>query len=177
MILCLWSQSPQAGQFNSYLEMLFVGVRSQLLLVSIPSSGSIQFLLKQVEICLFHKKGSQSPQAGQFNSYREKLINRIVYEFNVSIPSSGSIQFLRFRYKKSKEQYDYVSIPSSGSIQFLLNHQYFRSGNMNYRLNPLKRVNSILTMTKFKPLSDSNKRKVSIPSSGSIQFLRVLHFI
>ncbi len=64
------SQSPQAGQFNSYelndIEDLFLAIR----LVSIPSSGSIQFL------------------HGTIIGYPDELLK-------VSIPSSGSIQFLR----------------------------------------------------------------------------------
>jgi len=66
----------------------------------------------------------------------------------VSIPSSGSIQFLLTDREDSKtETYSRVSIPSSGSIQFL---RLFRASLPNLAsasLNPLKRVNSILTVT------------------------------
>ncbi len=68
------------------------------------------------------KSESQSPQTGQFNSY------------------------------KPKNLVDY------GSIQI-------------YRLNPLKRVNSILTSQKIWWIMDQSKSIVSIPSNGSIQFL------
>ena len=65
----------------------------------------------------------------------------------VSIPSSGSIQFLLTDREDSKtETYSRVSIPSSGSIQFL---RLFRASLPNLAsasLNPLKRVNSILTL-------------------------------
>ncbi len=61
---------------------------------------------------------SQSPQAGQFNSYK--------YSWNpkkkvspVSIPSSGSIQFLPKGTEDEMMELGWVSIPSSGSIQFL----------------------------------------------------------
>ena len=88
---------------------------------------------------------SQSPQAGQFNSYQKAQLREDI-EFMVSIPSSGSIQFL----------------PTSESR--------FNSSTLT-RLNPLKRVNSILT--KFNGDWAINcMRIVSIPSSGSIQFLR-----
>ena len=87
------SQSPQAGQFNSYGEQRRI-LRKRIL-VSIPSSGSIQFLLSEtisvpsdrrpvsipssgsIQFLLITENGnypikdymSQSPQAGQFNSY------------------------------------------------------------------------------------------------------------
>jgi len=112
------SQSPQAGQFNSYLtELRRSQVRSQ---VSIPSSGSIQFLQTATELVALaesvsipssgsiqflrycsvgfgvHGLESQSPQAGQFNSYVElSLLPELTELRKVSIPSSGSIQFLR----------------------------------------------------------------------------------
>jgi len=88
------SQSPQAGQFNSYpsiarrnqrnvkglnplkrvnsiLTKVVGRQRSEtFLFVSIPSSGSIQFLPGGIAMFVqLTKKGSQSPQAGQFNSY------------------------------------------------------------------------------------------------------------
>ncbi len=65
---------------------------------------------------------SQSPQTGQFNSYVEDGLKSIVkYGMLVSIPSNGSIQFLR----------------RSSIILIYLN---------SLSLNPLKRVNSILTI-------------------------------
>ena len=39
------SQSPQAGQFNSYTDSSFEVSDGEAYKVSIPSSGSIQFLL------------------------------------------------------------------------------------------------------------------------------------
>ena len=66
---------------------------------------------------------SQSPQAGQFNSY---FVGDLIEEGLQSI----------------------------------------------YRLNPLKRVNSILTTELRKTQVKSQLALVSIPSSGSIQFLR-----
>ncbi len=66
------SQSPQAGQFNSYNQIILKHTWS-LWQVSIPSSGSIQFLPKWVERRQKKlEKKSQSPQAGQFNSYKMK---------------------------------------------------------------------------------------------------------
>jgi len=99
-----WSQSPQAGQFNSYSRENSQP-KQELPRVSIPSSGSIQFLhilkclfpreinyiglnpLKRVNSILtfkgvnneelVSKVESQSPQAGQFNSYQIEF-NQIV---------------------------------------------------------------------------------------------------
>jgi len=90
------SQSPQAGQFNSY---------------------GIGHAFNQANILAW----SQSPQAGQFNSYDKRVK---VEELNL----------------------DSVSIPSSGSIQFLPFILMFYLINC-LSLNPLKRVNSILTLT------------------------------
>ena len=67
------SQSPQAGQFNSYLKAIYLLLEGLLEIVSIPSSGSIQFLLCKFQTPSYIQRGakkSQSPQAGQFNSYR-----------------------------------------------------------------------------------------------------------
>jgi len=86
------SQSPQTGQFNSYTEI--VSERGNVLLVSIPSNGSIQFLPSEQKEDMIEKGWvsipsngsiqflpcwgtddyderieSQSPQTGQFNSY------------------------------------------------------------------------------------------------------------
>jgi len=140
--------------------------------VSIPSSGSIQFLPGRIVLFTWVDRiESQSPQAGQFNSYRQIKRRKKWKLISVSIPSSGSIQFLPW-YQSAKvnlskrgrsqspqagqfnsyfggsQSYccklNGVSIPSSGSIQFLLKHA--------------------LTLSFFKV-------RVSIPSSGSIQFL------
>ena len=106
----LKSQSPQAGQFNSYIQMIY-RLLVEDLVVSIPSSGSIQFLpasdytflnrnvcyclnpLKRVNSILtrntiqinIRNLKSQSPQAGQFNSYKEEfyqLISEFIYGLN-----------------------------------------------------------------------------------------------
>jgi len=63
----------------------------------------------------------------------------------VSIPSNGSIQFLHCGFQKRwKLKWYRVSIPSNGSIQFLRLVQ-LSWRNLDLSLNPLKRVNSILT--------------------------------
>jgi len=63
---------------------------------------------------------SQSPQTGQFNSY---------IDFEISLI----------------EVDNFVSIPSNGSIQFLHISGYTVPIGKYEGLNPLKRVNSILT--------------------------------
>ena len=62
-----------------------------------------------------------------------------------------------------------VSIPSNGSIQFLREIKMDIIDKIKRGLNPLKRVNSILTGfgVPIEVLEDF----VSIPSNGSIQFL------
>ena len=189
------SQSPQAGQFNSYWCHPFW-----------PMGGGIESLnpLKRVNSILTRLTfstdevlfiESQSPQAGQFNSYKERWIKQIKRKLIVSIPSSGSIQFLQKQWKMGLSLLE-VSIPSSGSIQFLLSLRVWKiceeynvsipsSGSIQFlqpnhsetylepvaSLNPLKRVNSILTQMGRKTAEKIGK-KVSIPSSGSIQFLQ-----
>ncbi len=163
------SQSPQAGQFNSYdvvfiydtssgislnplkrVNSILTSQRSIMFpthsIVSIPSSGSIQFLQIKPDSC---------PS---------------LTFWKVSIPSSGSIQFLhRLDGREHRARDSIVSIPSSGSIQFLqcITMLFF---NLYIGLNPLKRVNSILTPA-FVAMT-SGGIWVSIPSSGSIQFLQ-----
>ena len=87
---------------------------------------------------------SQSPQTGQFNSYESMTGSNKMADIKVSIPSNGSIQFLR---EKNEGQYFYCIVC----------------------LNPLKRVNSILT--ELSSLPELTELRVSIPSNGSIQFL------
>ena len=65
------SQSPQAGQFNSY--KFVPDIIEYEIDVSIPSSGSIQFLLRNLPSMDMTNEESQSPQAGQFNSYVLKV--------------------------------------------------------------------------------------------------------
>ena len=66
------SQSPQTGQFNSYLLLQVIQIVLEM--VSIPSNGSIQFL-----------HDSHNPRSGESHE-------------TVSIPSNGSIQFLHNQY-------------------------------------------------------------------------------
>ncbi len=114
------SQSPQTGQFNSYdPDYMKLGV---VVTVSIPSNGSIQFLLRGIIDLVNLQVESQSPQTGQFNSY--------------SLDSEVALA----------EAKATVSIPSNGSIQFLQGWKIgLRSDGTEIGLNPLKRVNSILT--------------------------------
>ena len=114
---------------------------------------------------------SQSPQAGQFNSYEwETFIARPRRRHEVSIPSSGSIQFLRHVHQvlssnkcKSLNPLKRVNSILTGLFFCLLNKK-------RISLNPLKRVNSILTHPKHCWICLFVE--VSIPSSGSIQFLQ-----
>ena len=49
--------------------------------------------------CGFRANKSQSPQAGQFNSYAVLHLVKLDPRTKVSIPSNGSIQFLRYNAK------------------------------------------------------------------------------
>ena len=136
---------PSNGSIQ-FLLLLVERKRYLYFWVSIPSNGSIQFLpedqvpemeqkgwkslnpLKRVNsiltkmcvvTCYRRTNESQSPQTGQFNSYEQEIISHKWYLLNVSIPSNGSIQFLHV------EDFSEPVHPDG--------------------LNPLKRVNSILT--------------------------------
>ncbi len=89
---------------------------------------------------------SQSPQTGQFNSYVQEnlFVRKDIFDTSQS-PQTG--------------QFNSYTIISLSNFPTLLFHC----------LNPLKRVNSILTVA----LAEANTTvaKVSIPSNGSIQFL------
>jgi len=143
--------------------------------------------------------GSQSPQTGQFNSYSNDMFNlnsgkilclnplkrvnsiltvsRIFPRWRgrrlVSIPSNGSIQFLPNSSVWRSTSWWRVSIPSNGSIQFLPFYRKYKNIKNSYSLNPLKRVNSILTLN-LPNKEKFNQEWVSIPSNGSIQFLLVV---
>ncbi len=65
------SQSPQTGQFNSYIDNLSDDIYFKE--VSIPSNGSIQFLQEKLSKIINAELKSQSPQTGQFNSYTSSL--------------------------------------------------------------------------------------------------------
>jgi len=138
--------------------------------------------------------GSQSPQTGQFNSYIIKK-SFVCISFIVSIPSNGSIQFLPtgelFEVLPDKKSLN----PLKRVNSILTTHYQFCITTLQFSLNPLKRVNSILTIVvsrRRRCLSESlnplkrvnsiltydlavwtkkNIKSVSIPSNGSIQFL------
>jgi len=141
--------------------------------VSIPSNGSIQFLPPIIDRAVsFIKTLSQSPQTGQFNSYRNERRDDCKRLENVSIPSNGSIQFLHSLHPFVVYA---VAILVSQSPQTGQFNSYGilikRFQKLSYRsLNPLKRVNSILTQGWALP--EFGAILVSIPSNGSIQFLQ-----
>ena len=117
-------------------------------LVSIPSNGSIQFLLGDGYLLIADPDMimSQSPQTGQFNSYSTSGKSIL----------SGHLSLNPLKRVNSILTWKMVG---------------FRLREVMEGLNPLKRVNSILTTdtTLFKSIAIG---KVSIPSNGSIQFLQ-----
>mgnify|MGYP001450382444 CR=1 FL=1 len=117
----LKSQSPQTGQFNSYMLCLK--------------------LLK-----LLRQKESQSPQTGQFNSYGYG-IHCVWLTFDESqSPQTGQFN----SYDKETLLYCPFCYTMSQSPQTGQFNSYNKMNNKNITineisLNPLKRVNSILT--------------------------------
>jgi len=118
------SQSPQTGQFNSYQVISEQG--------------------------LFEGRASQSPQTGQFNSYKRVIetLEKLACKF-VSIPSNGSIQFLQgYRLYTFPERPRLVSqSPQTGQFNSYEDIPFLSRAFSIPSLNPLKRVNSILTLT------------------------------
>ncbi len=113
--------------------------------VSIPSSGSIQFLLGWKIAKRSDGTESQSPQAGQFNSYHPFGAKQLL-QLTVSIPSSGSIQFLRIRTTKKPIEVYSNSLNPLKRVNSILTWKLKWYRRVGKSLNPLKRVNSILTL-------------------------------
>ncbi len=169
VLLAGLSQSPQAGQFNSY--SLCIGCLMFYELVGLNPLKRVNSIL--TASAYLEDMGvdymSQSPQAGQFNSYNDNYKNVKIRVFN--------------------------SLNPLKRVNSILTDLLFCIDLEPNSLNPLKRVNSILTVsetvvTTNKPylsqspqagqfnsysLRNSSYYKqavsVSIPSSGSIQFL------
>jgi len=138
--------------------------------VSIPSSGSIQFLHFYAEFQQLRSNGL-NPLKRVNSILTLRISDLIKLPWNpVSIPSSGSIQFLPAKSTMNHSSIK-VSIPSSGSIQFLPDIK------LNLIIKELNQV-SIPSSGSIQFLHgmglDSHPiyfHRVSIPSSGSIQFL------
>jgi len=88
---------------------------------------------------------SQSPQAGQFNSYSQWRKKTIQFPFWVSIPSSGSIQFLHILIALYTILAVCIGLNPLKRVNSILTAGERIGRNDLISLNPLKRVNSILT--------------------------------
>ncbi len=111
---------PSNGSIQ-FLPYALEGSCRDYILVSIPSNGSIQFLLDEM------------------TEYEQEM------ETKVSIPSNGSIQFLHCQLDQIINSIDFMSqSPQTGqfnsSDKFSEHQTLWETG-----LNPVKRVNSILT--------------------------------
>ncbi len=89
------SQSPQTGQFNSYIDLdnkkeEVLDLRSQS-----PQTGQFNSYIQPADRDRLPPPMSQSPQTGQFNSYAQCFWFVTGNVPLVSIPSNGSIQFLQ----------------------------------------------------------------------------------
>ena len=86
--------------------------------------------------------------------------------FKVSIPSSGSIQFLQKKSMK-KENVDYSLNPLKRVNSILTDRAFYRKyKNIKNSLNPLKRVNSILTDKRVKVEDLSLDSESQSPQTG-----------
>ena len=167
----LRSQSPQTGQFNSY-DLAWNVRKLGLFKSQSPQTGQFNSYISCSPFPREKGWRSQSPQTGQFNSY--------AIRFEVWVPS---------------EQKSLNPLKRVNSI--LTDPSRKVSKSLLQSLNPLKRVNSILTVEKVPKsrqllMSQSPQTgqfnsyvqgwalpefgailDVSIPSNGSIQFLRL----
>ena len=139
------SQSPQTGQFNSYPNY-YGWKKSPALIVSIPSNGSIQFLQRLSGKCIPGKLGL-NPLKRVNSILTICQILKLKWKQNVSIPSNGSIQFLH----SLRGIIDLVNLqvsqsPQTGQFNSYSNSSLINSLKAILSLNPLKRVNSILTL-------------------------------
>jgi len=164
------SQSPQTGQFNSYS---LTGQKAQLREDSLNPLKRVNSILtvklwpaieealdslnplkrvnsiltktSSAHICGRHER-SQSPQTGQFNSYYTRSGKECVF-VRVSIPSNGSIQFLRSRLNVGVFN-SFACLNPLKRVNSILTNQTLKEFIMKpiESLNPLKRVNSILTL-------------------------------
>jgi len=95
---------------------------------------------------------------------------RTIKSFNtVSIPSNGSIQFLPMFVQLTKKEVGNGLNPLKRVNSILTSIRRISQWRKKTSLNPLKRVNSILTWKEGTIILDCDI--VSIPSNGSIQFL------
>ena len=195
-----------------------------LAILSIPSKGSIQFLLQSRDGIVPHLERlnplkrvnsiltqpaqslsetrelqqSQSPQTGQFNSYKNYLsLCPFFRPLRSQSPQTGQFNSytdgILCSYICSKDRLNPLK-----RVNSILTNYYHLAFGRQKSLNPLKRVNSILTRNKSKleqakTTSQSpqtgqfnsylilNRRRlmitpVSIPSNGSILFLHRINF-
>jgi len=119
------SQSPQTGQFNSYI-------------IWFP------FKFKPEEL------KSQSPQTGQFNSY---ITISMFLGLILTIMSQS---------------------PQTGQFNSYIIGSLYDIWNSLHRLNPLKRVNSILTL--YIENKDDNLKKSQSPQTGQFNSYRNVSF-
>jgi len=169
----------------------------QPIIVSIPSNGSIQFLLWmtcsrcykvpsqspqtgqfnsynmdkiKTELAEYLNK-SQSPQTGQFNSYDEKYHNLIKFLPNKSqSPQTGQFNSYRLSHISLCIIRYIVSIPSNGSIQFLRFWLHGKTPADKVSIPSNGSIQFLLRLLFF--FKKVMEVKVSIPSNGSIQFLQ-----
>ncbi len=161
-----------------------------MITVSIPSNGSIQFLrnpekkvsptvlslnpLKRVNSILTLKKisiiavsiWSQSPQTGQFNSYSEKYDLSYLY-LNLKSQSPQTGQFNSYSVGIYDKAFADLCLNPLKRVNSILTISGYCRCIVTYCLNPLKRVNSILTIT---PCYDVLRSAVKSQSPQTGQF-------
>jgi len=166
----LGSQSPQTGQFNSYSNDMFNLNSGKILCLNPLKRVNSILTHNSLDRAFYRKYKSQSPQTGQFNSYT-------LFQEPGSDAGIGS------------------QSPQTGQFNSYINPLPALRRRFPNSLNPLKRVNSILTCKWFRrwgqALYSSQSPQtgqfnsyyekacwrenwgiwVSIPSNGSIQFL------
>ena len=190
------SQSPQAGQFNSYGEY-FVYRLWEMKVFQSPQAGQFNSYVKMSKIYFEEwSRRSQSPQAGQFNSYTFLIYSRKIVSFSSQSPQAGQFNSYLIVLRYIGQMTSYQCLNPLKRVNSILTSKCIGEVKWEYSLNPLKRVNSILTLNyhhqsfilwllsqspqagqfnsyRRLPLPEAYDfvSVVSIPSSGSIQFL------
>jgi len=166
------SQSPQTGQFNSYKNYLslcpfFRPLRSQS-----PQTGQFNSYNKSYDYYEM-LSASQSPQTGQFNSYKNYLsLCPFFRPLRSQSPQTGQFNSytdgILCSYICSKDRLNPLK-----RVNSILTNYYHLAFGRQKSLNPLKRVNSILTRNKSK--LEQAKTTSQSPQTGQFNSYLILN--
>ncbi len=166
----LESQSPQTGQFNSYIGGIRV-LNPPTKKSQSPQTGQFNsYRVDDKVLCVSEADRSQSPQTGQFNSYGLLDASDEVFLFRLNPLKRVNSILTRTKNLLETSLKKVCLNPLKRVNSILTLAWYLKRHEPETGLNPLKRVNSILTLSQERDIDYI--LIVSIPSNGSIQFLQ-----